>query len=164
MMRKGAELPNACIKCGQPPRGTPLRKTYYWQPSGLFRFLPFPFSFVALIVALVVRRKITIELWLCSLHRRRRAIGLLLTWLFCGLGLGAIGVGLNWAMAVNDPKTDNAPMVIMIGIALMLIGALCFVFAGRLLSLKRIDEDTATFTGAGARFLQLLPDSPNFKR
>lgn len=161
VVRSGAVLPEACIKCGRPPTGAKLRKTFYWQPTGLFRLLPFPFSLIALLVGLLSRRKITVEIPICAIHRRKRKIALFLTGIFGGAGLVLIGFGLNWAVGTNDSAADNAPWIIMTGIAILLIGALCFVFAGRLLSPKQIDSETATFSGAGARFLQLLPTSPN---
>jgi hypothetical protein len=161
VVRSGATLPNACIKCGRASTGAKLRKTFYWQPTGFFRFLPFPFSFIALLVGLLSRRKITIEIPICAIHRRKRKIGLLFTGLFGGAGLALIGVGLNFSISTSDVDADNAPLIILTGITMLLIGSICFVFAGRLLSPKRIDTETAQFSGAGAQFLQLLPTSPN---
>jgi len=160
---KGALLPCACVKCGVAVAGPGIRKTYYWAPTSFFRFIPFPGSLIAVIIALVIRKKMTVEIPLCPAHRRRRAVGIILTGLFGGGGLSAIGLGLTWAISTNGADADNAPVVIGTGIGLLLIGVLCFVFAGRLLSPKQIDADQATFTGAGARFLQLLPTSPNLK-
>jgi drug/metabolite transporter (DMT)-like permease len=161
VVRGGATLPLACIKCGAPAAGPNIRKTFYWQPTGFFRFLPFPFSFIALLVGLLSRRKITVDIPICSIHRRRRKLGLLFTFGFCGVGLVLIGIALNWAIGNSYADADNAPVIIFTGIVLLLIGALCFVFAGRLLSPSQIDADQATFTGACAKFLQQLPDSPN---
>jgi hypothetical protein len=161
IIRPGATLPHACIKCAQPTTGRGLRKTYFSQPSRYFRFLPFPFSFVVLLVSLIMGKRMTIEIPLCPLHRRRRMIGVIFTSLFCGGGLVTIAVGLNSSIDPNASNADNAPAIILTGIALMMIGGLCFVCAGRLLSPKQINTETATFAGAGAQFLQLLPDSPN---
>jgi len=161
ILRSGASLPHACIKCAQPTTGRGLRKTYFSQPAGYFRFLPFPFSFVVLLVSLIMGQRMTLEIPLCPQHRRRRMIALIFTSLFGGGGLVAIALGLNSSISQNAADADNAATIILIGIGLMIIGGLCFVCAGRLLSPKQINAETATFTGAGARFLQLLPDSPN---
>jgi hypothetical protein len=161
IVRHDAILPSACVKCGAPAVGPNLRKTFYWQPSGFFRYLPFPGSLIAMIVALVVHRKITVDIPICAVHRRRRRRALILTSIFCGAGLAAIGAGLNWAMGADFTRADNAPWIMFTGIVLLLTGSLCFVCAGRLLSPKQIDTESASFAGAGARFLQLLPQSPN---
>jgi hypothetical protein len=161
VVERGAVLPGACVKCGEPTTARGLRKTYFSQPSRFFRFIPFPGSLIALIVALVMGQRMTIEIPLCPRHRRRRIIALIFTTTFCGLGLVAIGIGLNWGINSSSSDADNAPTIILAGIGLLIIGSLCFVFAGRLLSPKQIDADKATFSGASARFLQLLPDSPN---
>jgi hypothetical protein len=160
-MERGAVLPSACVKCGQPTTAPGLRKTFFSQPSQYLRFIPFPGSLVLLIVALVMGQRMTIEIPLCPRHRRRRMIALIFTFIFCGLGFAAIGIGLNWAINNSNSDADNAQSIILAGIGLLLIGSLCFVCAGRLLSAKQIDADKATFSGAGTRFLQLLPDSPN---
>jgi hypothetical protein len=160
---KSARLPHACIKCGRAITGRGLRKTFYWSPSNIFRYTIFPLTLIAVVIDLMRREKTIIEIPICAMHRRKRVIGLLLTWLFCGCGLVAIGFGLNSALSPMGSDADNAPAVIVSGIVSLLIGAACFVFAGRLLKPREIDLDRAVFSGAGAQFLQLLPTSPNLR-
>src|SRR5205814_1141094 len=71
VVRQGARLPDACVKCGGPPNGRPLRKTFYWHQPALAVLILAGVLLYA-IVALIVRKSIRLEVPLCQAHAARR--------------------------------------------------------------------------------------------
>src|SRR5687767_13019351 len=55
VVRKGARLPHACVKCGLPGDGRPLRRTYYWHEPWVYITI-LAGLLVYVIIALVLRQ------------------------------------------------------------------------------------------------------------
>jgi zinc ribbon protein len=148
--RAGVSLPPNCIKCGKPSQST-LNKTFWWHNPVLFLIaLISPIIYV--IVALIVRKSCRLDVPLCEEHRdnytvKRRVGGLtMIASLLVPVVVGVIGKG-----------SDNAILAaILLFPVLLIAGAIVFGLAGPIKP-TNMDEQTATFKGAGESFLQLLP-------
>ena len=143
-------LPPNCVKCGRPTQDT-MNKTFWWHnPVLLLIVLISPIIYV--IVALIVRKSCKLNVPVCEEHRSsyktKRWVGGLMM-------LGSIPVPI--AVGVLGNGSDNAVLAaIFLFFVLFIAGAIVFGLAGPIKP-SNMDEQTATFKGAGESFLQLLP-------
>jgi len=146
VVRKGARLPHACVKCGLPGDGKPVRKTYYWHEPWVWVTI-LAGLLVYVIIALIIRQSGQIEFALCSQHRAKRRNGVIigLLGLFGGIGL-FVAAGMQ-----------NEAYLVPLGIFVMLAGAIVGLIMARVLTPKRIDTHFLWLRGAGPGFLQTLP-------
>lgn len=146
VVERGATLPPNCVKCGLPAAKGFRTKQFTWHSPALY-LLAFCGLLLYFIVALIVRKKLSVSFALCDEHLRsygrlkRIAAGLLLGFIPAGFVIGAWSGG--WAALVM------ATMVIA--------GAVVFSLADGPLTAERIDEGVGRFRGACDSFLSLLP-------
>lgn len=146
VVRKGAALPEQCIKCGAPAEGGPLKKTMSWHQPWLYILILFPGLLIYAIVALCVQKRATVCLSLCGAHRRRRRMLILTVW---GLILGGVAgffVGAN----------VNNGLILLAGLVLFVAGLITAV-AIQLVKARRIDDHFVWLRGAGPEFLAQFP-------
>jgi len=146
IVRKGARLPYACVKCGQPSDGKPVRKTYYWHEPWVWVTI-LAGVLVYVIIAILIRQSGQIEFALCSQHRARRRNGVIISLLgvFGGIAL-FVAAGMS-----------NEPYLVPFGIVVLLGGAITGLLMARVLTPKRIDMHFLWLRGVGPAFLQTLP-------
>ena len=148
--RAGAPLPSNCVKCGKPTQDT-MNKTFWWHNPVLYLIvLISPIIYV--IVALIVRKSCKLNVPICEEHRgsyksKRWTGGLLmLASIPLWIAIGALGHGSDDAVGIG---------ALVFGVTL-LVGLIVFGVA-TIIKPTNMDEQTATFKGAGEGFLQLLP-------
>ena len=149
-----SELPDRCVKCNLPADGFKLRKTYYWHPSAWYLLIIFPGILIYAIVAMIIRKKITIGIGLCPLHRSKRKKSLAIGWSM--FALGVIGLVAGIAVSANS-RGDNGVVVVLAGVALLFFSALWAIFGVRLLTPRKADKQFAWFSGCSPEFMREIP-------
>ncbi|HJX84331.1 MAG TPA: hypothetical protein VJ723_08320 [Candidatus Angelobacter sp.] len=150
---QGATLPtNLCIRCGAPANGKPLKKTFYWHSPYLY-FTVFCGLMIYLILALIVRKQITLYVPICDEHSARRIRMILLGWALVLAGIASIFLAA-WAHL-------DVWLSIFIVLALILAGGIVGAAGANVISAKYIDARYASFTGACRAFLDQLPPAMN---
>ena len=90
VVRKGAELPDRCIKCNAPAGGYRYSRTLEWvKPIWLVTLFLGLLLFA--LVYLIVRKKGKITVGLCEVHRRRRTRAIAWGWLSALAGIAGSG-------------------------------------------------------------------------
>lgn len=146
--RQDAVLPQGCVKCGAVADFHPYK--FAWLNPGYIGLLLlgiWPYF----IIRLFLRKTTKLRVPLCERHYNR----------YHGLGIAAavalvasIPVGFLVASLAGEP--DGAIWGFFSGFAVALVG-LILIWAHYPLRATQIDAQKAVFTGAGERFLQLLP-------
>ena len=89
------------------------------------------------------------------MHRKRRNVGILLTWLISLAGVAAFFGGM---FVMSDDKTVGVGAAMFFGgIVLWIVAAVVASKMTRVLVPKKIDEQYAWFAGADEAFLRTLP-------
>ncbi|HUB68683.1 MAG TPA: GYF domain-containing protein [Candidatus Methylacidiphilales bacterium] len=146
----GTYLPQRCLKCNSESTQPPLKRKVMWH-SPAYYLLILINIFLYLIVAIFVRKRATIHVYLCERHRQRRLYFIIGTW--AGL---ALGIALAFAGIVVSTQTTSAILVIA-GFVLML-GAIFVGLSGAIITRTvRIKDNLIWLTGAGKEFLASLP-------
>ena len=147
-----AVLPPFCIKCGRPAELETLRKTFSWHPRWVY-ILILTGLLIYIIVALVLRKSITLQIPLCSTHRERyRALRIAGAVLMLGSILEMI-VGFS---ALPD---SYAGLILICGFSALISGLVCLV-SSAVLRLNLIDQYYGYFSRAHHTFLNQLPPPP----
>ncbi len=136
----GGLLPNRCVKCGAVPSEPWLDLTYSWHHPGLFLLLISPIIY--LIVSLVVAKKVTLSVPLCSVHKEIRRERLWTGWL-----LLIACIPLPVAMAAYIANDAAATVALLLGLTLAIVG-IGFLRAAAPLRATHIGPASAEFSGA----------------
>jgi hypothetical protein len=148
VMSKEARLPDRCIKCNEPTHGR-LRRKLSWHHPAIYILLLAAWL-IYLIVAMVVRKRATVELGLCEEHQQKRRRNILIACALLLLGVVCFFV----AIAAND----GSPALLGV---LMLLGGLVFgVVAARVTVPAKIDDRFVWLRGVNKNYLDLLPQWP----
>lgn len=151
----GGVFPDACVICNEPVE-VKKEQTFYWHHPALYLLVPLGLLVYA-VVALVVRKKATVEYGLCHEHRARRNRNIAIAWLGVALGI-VVPIAVAASHYVTPPWLPN-PWII--GICLVLASAIWGVVAATVLRPVGIDPNVARFKGAGERFLSTLESAPS---
>jgi hypothetical protein len=142
----GCELPDRCVVCNGPARGYRLKKTFFWHSPAVYLTLLIG-ALIYVILAAIVRKKVTVGLGLCEEHRARRRTGLLVGW------LGFLG---SFVLMVVGIATSSPPILILPAV----LGMIGLPIAGMLLARvaypTKIDDRYA-WLKVGQPFLDSLP-------
>jgi hypothetical protein len=148
------DLGDACVKCGASCDGWRWNKTLYWHEPWIY-VLILPGLLVYAICALILRKNARVAAGLCPAHRKRRNVGILLTWL---LTIGGFGGFIGGMIVMSDDKTAGLGAGMFFGgIVLWIVAAVVASVMARVLVPKKIDEQYAWFAGADEAFLRTLP-------
>jgi hypothetical protein len=139
------DLPATCIKCGRPANHR-IKSKLYWHS---------PWAYVAIllnilvyaIIALIVRKVITLEVPICDEHRSQRRR-------FLWLGGASLVAG-----AVAPIALLSADQGAFAAVAVLVFVVVAFVFfaKARLLTPRYIDAEVAKVRGPCDSFLQQFP-------
>ncbi|MDN8580576.1 hypothetical protein QZH63_06520 [Eikenella corrodens] len=154
----GTDLPCRCIHCGEeaaPPR---RQRKLYWHHPALYlliltAFIGLPGLLVYLIMALVVRKKITVTAARCPTHRKQMRqiyIGIFMLLL--------VTLFLPYFASTENGIVDSSLMSLLyIGLVLiwLVLAILASVFRLRAV---RINEEFSILKGFGRGFLDTLPE------
>ncbi|WP_342316468.1 hypothetical protein [Lysobacter sp. FW306-1B-D06B] len=146
VVRPGCTLPGRCIKCNEPAAEPMQHARFYWHHPALYLVI-FINLLIYLVIALIVRRRTPVTIGLCERHRMRRRVSTIGAISGTLLGVGLIGYGVS----------GDAPVVSMIGVAMLLASLVCGIVGSRVLVVTRIGENYTRFRGAGTEFLATLP-------
>lgn len=152
IVARGAQLPPACIKCGQPATGGLLLKKFYWHERWVY-FLLLPGVIWYIIAAYVVRKRMDLAIPLCGEHRIRHQ------WLRQAAILMMIASSIFVIISFFLPP-DYLAYAIFSFFGLLLAGFITWLIAGQFLRPMLINESLGIFRGAGERFLAQLPQKP----
>ena len=148
-----AVLPRNCVKCGVPTSEPLLKRKFSWHSPWyalliLIGLLPYA------IVAMIVAKRMVVEVPLCTKHRER----------YKALKLAAIILLLASIPAMILAGTylpdDYQGMGIFGGFMALLAGLICLIIYGGVLRPKYIDSYLGYFRNANPGFLSLLPPRP----
>jgi hypothetical protein len=146
--RDGAVFPPRCLKCNAAASGTPMKRKLYWHNPWWYLVLLVPYIrlLIYIIIAVVVRKRATVEVYLCNEHKTRRVYLLIATWLTWLSGIVAIG----WGSSIHNT------WLILAGPCLVLTGIVLGIYA-RMFRTQKIKDGTVWLKGAGKPFLESLP-------
>ncbi len=104
-----------------------------------------------MIVALIVRKKASIDPGLCEEHLHKRRLWITIGWVgtlvtLCGFPIGAVLLGYSGGVGLA------------LGVLCFLVLVIVSMVKARILYPRRIDERYARLQGAGERFLASLPN------
>ncbi len=151
--RHDAVLPPYCIRCGRPAEPNTLSKKFSWHPQWIYFFILIAI-FIYIILALTMRKCISLQIPLCAGHLEKyRALRLASAVLLLGCIPEMVGAGnylpeqyMGWGIAA--------------GFLALVAGLVCLILFSSLLHAKRIDRHYGYFSSASPAFLQLLPQPP----
>ncbi len=149
IVSKGAQLPDRCVKCNAPAPGAKFKKKLSWHHPAIF-ILIFVALLIYLIVAMVLRKTITLELGLCEEHRAKHRRNVFITWSLILLGV----CGFVLAVIVEDNN------FLLAGILFLVAGVIYAVVAVRIVTPARIDDKFAWLKGVNKDYLDELPQWP----
>ncbi len=157
MVRKGAELPDRCLKCNASAEGYRFKRSLTWlSPYWAILILvcgPIPFAIIYL--CLCARGKLTAGL--CPVHRTSRRRAIAIGWLTVLLGVGSMIV----AGFLSDARTipsNVIPFVILSGIILVIVGLLVVAIGAQVLVPSRIDKHFIWLKKVSPAYLATFPD------
>jgi hypothetical protein len=148
----GGLLPNRCVKCGAAPTEPWLELTFSWHHPGLFLLLISPILY--LIISLIVAKKVTLAVPLCTVHKQIRKKRLWTGWL---LLIACIPVPVALAVYIGNDAAET--LAVWLGIALSLCG-IGFLRAARPIRATEIGPASAEFAGACPDFLDAMEQAP----
>ncbi len=148
--RLGSPLPPNCVKCGRPTQEV-MNKTFWWHNPVLYLIILIS-PVIYVIVALIVRKNCKLNVPICEEHRssyqtKRRVGGILM--------LASIPLWI--AIAAIGHGSDDAVGIGALVFVMTLVAGLIVFGVASLIKPSNMDEQTATFKGAGEAFLQVLP-------
>jgi len=149
VVSKGAQLPDRCVKCNGPAPGAKLKKKLTWHHPVIF-ILIFVALLIYLIVAMIVRKAVTVQLGLCEEHMAKHRRNVFITWSLILLGV----VGFVMAGIFEDTN------FLLIGVLLIFAGIIYGVVAVRIVWPARIDDKFAWLKGVNKDYLDELPQWP----
>jgi hypothetical protein len=149
VVSKDALLPERCVKCNAPAPGPKFKKKLSWHHPAIY-LLIVTGLLIYLIVAMVLRKSMTVELGLCEEHKEKHRRDVFITW-----GLILLGVaGFILALLVGDNT------FLLLGILLLLAGIIYAVVAVRMVAPAKIDAQFAWLRGVNKDYLNELPHWP----
>ena len=129
VFRKGAVLPDRCLKCNEPAGGYRFTRNVSWhEPNWIILILLGPLIYI--IVALCIRKQAKVSAGLCERHRRLRVRAIAIGWL---AGLGGIGVIVLGA-------SNEWPAVTIAGVDTFFFGLIYGIVGSQVFSPKKIDK------------------------
>jgi hypothetical protein len=149
MTHNKQSLPPRCYKCNAPVSGPPLKRKLYWHPPGYY-LLIFVQIFIYIIVAIIVRKQASVELYLCAHHVRRRRYFIAGGWGGSVLAIGIISAGIM----------EQIGALTAVGFIILAAAIGAGLFGAALTRATRIQGDTVWLIGSGKEFLASLPPWP----
>ncbi len=144
-----ATLPDRCVKCNAPSTGPKLKRRLFWHHPALYAIFLVGVLFYVIFAA-IFRKKATLYIGLCEMHRKRRLRAILIGW-----GLFLVSVGLFTYGGITGSAN---PAVWISAAVLLLAGIFTGAFAARLIYATNINDKIARVGGVCPAFLAELPE------
>jgi len=149
VLHKNATLPDRCVKCNRPANGRKLTKKFMWHHPAWFLFI-FAGVLIYLIVALIVRKPVTLHLGLCDEHFSKRRTAIWASWLTLALSVLLIILG----------AANNLPALFLIGILLIFVAAIYGAFSANVIAIQKVDDHYVWLKRINKDYLLMLPELP----
>jgi hypothetical protein len=149
VVRRGAELPDRCLKCNAPAEGFRFTRTVSWiRPIWLILLIS---PIVFLIAYLLVRWSAKISVGVCPRHRKMRRRAIVLGWLAALAGIAVFILG-----SVAPKGAEN--FVILGGFLLVIGGLVGGSLGSRILSPTKIDKNFVWLANVSPVYLAQFRD------
>lgn len=149
-MRKGAILPDRCIKCNFPANGYRLERNLAWHPPVWYlTLLISPLLYI--LVALFVRHKAKIQVGVCEQHRVQRSRAIAFSWVAILGGLVLIVGGASWI------DSDWVAIPVVVGLIMIVSGIFRGLIKAQFVTTKSIDEHHVWLSKVDPEYLNMLP-------
>lgn len=149
VLSKGTSLPPRCFKCNAECDVRPYRRGLSWHHPAIY-FTILAGLLVYVIIALIVRKKAVVQVFLCEHHRARRRRVIAAAWL---AALGAIALLIH---AINIAVIGLVSLALLV----LVLAPACYIVMGQIMVPSKIDDYFVWLKGAGPAFLASLPDTP----
>jgi hypothetical protein len=151
VMRKGAQLPDRCIKTNKPANGKRFKATLYWHHPVIYLLILLSLL-IYVIVAIAVRKKAVVYVGVTEemLQKRKRAI----LW---GWGVGIAGIILFFS-ALSLQSESAMWVLVLLSLVLMLGGLIGGINKATLVNVDRIEDEYIWIRGVTKEYLALLPE------
>jgi hypothetical protein len=150
IMLPDATMPRRCIKCNGPAHEPTKNRKVYWHHPAIYMLLLLNVIIYA-VVAVAVRKKVTLSAGLCAGHKKRRRLAITLGW---------VGFLAGFALLVGAAGSDGGAGAVILGILVMLGSIVAGMIFGRVVIARRIDTSYVRLKGCGSAFLDSLPPFP----
>jgi hypothetical protein len=147
--RNETSLPARCYKCNHEVASPPLTRKLYWHPAWYYLFIFFNIIIYA-IVAMIVRKKATLKIYLCERHAQRRKNFIIGGWSGAALAIIVVITGISL----------NLGWMIALGFVGLLAAIIIGIAGAQVARPARIKGDTIWLTGSGKEFIASLPPMP----
>ena len=147
---RGVPFPERCVKCNQPTGGRTLRRTLAWHPGWVF-VLILAGLLVYVIVALILRKSMTVRVGICPAHLKRHRILL-------GGGLLSIALSITVPIVLGNFTRIEPGLLVMLGIMATILTSIFTLLAVRFVSPSMIDDRFAWIKNTGREFRHSLPE------
>ena len=141
VLRKGAALPDRCVKCNAPAKGYRLKRKLTWP---LF----------TIVILGNITQEARVDVGLCSRHRSRRMLGIAIAF---ALFLGGF---MLFILGASADITHGPPVALTAASIMMIASAFLWFFSERTVWAKKIDPYFAWLKGVSREYLADLPASP----
>lgn len=148
VMSKDALLPDRCVKCNVTTTGR-LKRKFAWHHPAIYILILVAWL-AYLIVAMIVRKRATIEVGICDEHRAKRRTYIWISWALVLLGLGGFVAAFMW--------DDGTPA--LLGFLVLIVALFFGVFTTRVSVPTRIDDRFVWLRGINKDYLDQLPQWP----
>ena len=149
VVARHAALPDRCVKCNAAAHGVQLKRKLYWHHPALYLMILFPGLLIYAIVAIIVRKRATLQVGFCAAHRSLRRRDIYIGWLVAVLGIGCF---------FGAAATDWTGAFVGAGFGLLLGAVIWGMIRARVVTAKKIDEQHIYLTGACPEYLAELPE------
>lgn len=126
-----------------------MKRKLSWHHPALF-ILIFVALLIYLIVAMIVRKRATVEIGLCQDHMAKRRKAVLVTWLLVLLGV----CGFIASVVSNDGTYA------LVGFLFLIAGIIYGIVAARVVAPSKIDDRFVWLKGVNKDYLDALPAWP----
>ncbi|MBN1673308.1 MAG: hypothetical protein JXR37_19840 [Kiritimatiellae bacterium] len=148
VMGRNAVLPDRCVKCNAPANGQRLTRTLYWHSPFVYLLVVVNVLLYA-VIAMIVRKRVRIEVGLCRRHAVRRRVGIAVTW-FCVLAaMGLFSAGID--SRIGGP-------LFLLALAALLGAIVCAAVTIPVISARRIDDEYVWLGGVCKAYRDALPE------
>ena len=147
----GGSLPACCVKCGTSQSVSRLTKTFRWHSPWIYALI-FLGVIVYFAIALVISRKVRIDVPLCRAHRSWRSR--------MNIAGASLLIGLVPVSAILGAFNVDGVLTTVVALTLALSGLVILGVVGGSFKPVYVDETCAKFTGACEEFLSRLVSTP----
>jgi hypothetical protein len=152
MVRKGAELPDRCLKCNAPAEGYRVSRNLSWlDPVWSLLILLACGPILYIVLFLILRSQGRVTAGLCPHHRTAHARAIALGWAIALLGLGSL-------IAIGVLPDRFVPTAVIAAIVLVLAGLITGSVGSRVMVTKRIDKHFVYLAKVSPDYLAMWPE------